>query len=351
MSSPSIPWSPLNDGTSNITNWEEHVHPELKPTLADYGPPTSYDSWLKTRIMSALMHIPSSISHDVGMKKIKGVGQYFYPTSDENDGQAPNTSCAAILWMHGGGFIMGSANGCFNELCSRIVQIFGVPVLSAEYATRNCFPAPLNDCHKAYTWLAQHLMDDPEANGKIPKIAVMGDSAGGGLAAQLCQRLLDESKEEQQDGATSSLKRLPLPVCQLLTYPMLDDRTCINESLCKMPPHLVWNNKSNIYGWQSYLGRKYKPGDKNIPKYAAASRREDLSGLPPCYIVVGDLDLFHDECTVYARRLKDAGVETEFDEIKGGFHAMMSSGKIEQPKPVADAWERCQAFGKKFLFD
>lgn len=116
-----------------------------------------------------------------------------------------------------------------------------------------------------------------------------------------------------------------------------------------MPPHLVWNNKSNNYAWKSYLGRKYKPGDETIPQYAAASRRTDLSGLPPCYILIGDLDLFHEECKEYATRLEEYGVETKLDEIVGGFHGMMSMDLNDQP--IVDAWKRCHAFSKKYMFD
>ena len=84
---------------TNITDWSEHAHPELKPLLKNVKE-VNFNSWLKVKLMSALMSIPIPIKQaGVGMKK-KGQGVYFYPTNDENDGEAPNDNCAAILWIH-----------------------------------------------------------------------------------------------------------------------------------------------------------------------------------------------------------------------------------------------------------
>lgn len=329
---------------TNITDWSEHAHPELKPLLKNVKE-VNFNSWLKVKLMSALMSIPIPIKQaGVGSKKFKGQGVYFYPTNDENDGEAPNDNCAAALWLHGGGRIMGSAGGMLDEVCHRIVVMFNIPVLSVQYrlAPRHPFPAPLDDCYDAYKWLGHHLTDSSSSPDIVPKIAVGGESAGGGLAAELCQRLLDESRDNSQ--TTNHL-----PACQLLIYPMLDDRTCINDTISNMPPHLLWNQTSNKYAWKSYLGKKHNPGDENIPMYAAASRRECLKELPPCYMLCGDLDIFYEECTEYARRLKDESVETDFHVVEGGFHACVSMGREEEP--IVEVWERFQTFGKKHLFD
>ena len=320
---------------SGVTDWKEHVHADLQPLLKN-NEDVIFDSWLKVRLVSALMSIPVKITEDgVAVKKIKGVGHYFYPTN----GEKKNKAKSSILWIHGGGRIMGSSGGMTSIVVTKMVKVFGVPVLSVQHrlAPRHPFPAALDDAYDAYNWLVEHFQNE---EGDDVKISVGGESAGGGLAAELCQRLLDESK-------SSTSSKTPQPVCQLLIYPMLDDRTCSNDSLTKMPPHLIWNNASNQYAWKSYFGKKHNPGDEEVPQYASAARREDLSNLPPCYILVGDLDLFHDECIKYSNRLKDYAVETELDVVVGGYHAFWSMGKDEQI--LAEVWERLEIFGKKYM--
>lgn len=130
------------------------------------------------------------------------------------------------------------------------------------------------------------------------RIAIGGMSAGGGLAACLAQRLLDS-------GGTQ-------PVAQLLIYPMLDDNTAANREL-DVEMHPLWNNLNNRAGWKAYLGQN--PGLPDVPEYAAAARRADLSGLPPAWIGVGDIDLFYKENGAYAERLISAGVPCDLDVV------------------------------------
>merc|ERR1711862_1007339 len=111
----------------------------------------------------------------------------------------------------------------------------------------------------------------------------------------------------------------------------------------------VWNNASNVYAWSTYLGPAHEPGDETLPEYASASRREDLTGLPPAYVHMGSIELFHDEAAEYARRLRDAGVDVEFFEMKGAFHGVMTMNHEEAP--IVDAWDKILRFGKKYLID
>ncbi|MGB7359523.1 MAG: alpha/beta hydrolase fold domain-containing protein, partial [Mycobacterium sp.] len=99
---------------------------------------------------------------------------------------------------------------------------------------------------------------------------------------------------------------------QLLVYPMIDDRTVSRTDLDN-PGHRLWNQSSNRFGWRAYLG------DAD-PQVAVPARREDLAGLPPAWIGVGTLDLFHDEDLAYAERLRDAGVPCEVLVVDGAFH-------------------------------
>jgi acetyl esterase/lipase len=210
-------------------------------------------------------------------------------------------SGAALLWLHGGGLIVG-APAMDDGRCGAWARELGLVVVSVDYrlAPEHPFPAALDDARAAWGWL-QGSAGALGVEGTL--VAVGGASAGGGLAASLAQRLRDEG------GAP--------PAAQLLLYPMLDDRTAARHEL-DGAGHPVWHNRSNRAGWSAYLGRA--PGAPDLPAYAAAARRGDLSGLPPAWIGVGDLDLFLDEDRAYAERLERAGVATELHLVAGAPH-------------------------------
>jgi acetyl esterase/lipase len=198
-----------------------------------------------------------------------------------------------LVWIHGGGYVMGSA-AQDDAMCRRFARQLGVTVASVDYrlAPEHPHPAPLEDCYSALTWFAGLPAVDPG------RVAIGGASAGGGLAAALA--LLARDRAEVAIAA------------QLLVYPMLDDRSGATAGLHD-PNHRLWSQKSNRYGWSAYLG----DADPNV---AVPARRDDLSGLPPTWIGVGTLDLFHTEDLVYAERLKAAGVPCDVVEIPGAFH-------------------------------
>ncbi|GAA2069127.1 hypothetical protein GCM10009821_01660 [Aeromicrobium halocynthiae] len=134
------------------------------------------------------------------------------------------------------------------------------------------------------------------------RLVVAGASAGGGLAASLVHHLHDHGPVR--------------PALQALVYPMLDDRT-LPGSAARVP-RPVWSSRSNWFGWQSLLG--LEPGGDRSPEAAVPARRADLSSLPPTWIGVGDVDLFHDECVRHADRLVAAGVRTELVVAHGLYH-------------------------------
>ncbi|WP_204263194.1 alpha/beta hydrolase fold domain-containing protein [Geodermatophilus normandii] len=207
----------------------------------------------------------------------------------------------ALLWIHGGGTVLGRPEGD-SELCSRMARDLGIVVVNARYrlAPEHPFPAALDDLLAALRDLharAAELGVDPA------RIAVGGASAGGGLAAAVAQRATDEG----------------VPVAfQLLVHPMLDDRTVLRRGTPGRG-RLVWTPRSNRWAWTAYLGHEPR-ADERRP-YAAPARRLDLSGLPPAWIGVGDLDLFHDEDVAYARRLEAAGVPVDLHVERGMYHA------------------------------
>lgn len=215
---------------------------------------------------------------------------------ENSDGPLP-----ALLWIHGGGYVMGSID-VEVPIMQRIVDEVGCVVVAVEYrlAPEHPYPAPLNDCYQALAWVfanAAELDIDKES------IAIGGISAGAGLASGLA--LLARDRGEY-------------PIAyQLLMCPMLDDR---NE---QPSTHLDltdvgWTRRSNRKGWQAYLAGQY---DARVHNYAVPARVDDLSELPPAYISVGTLDLFLDENMQYARRLMAADVATELHVFPGGIHA------------------------------
>lgn len=199
----------------------------------------------------------------------------------------------ALLWIHGGGYVIGSA-AQDDDLCRRFARELGVTVAAVDYrlAPEYPYPIPLEDCYGALRWLVDLPGVDPT------RVAIAGASAGGGLAAALA--LLARDRGEVN------------PAAQLLVYPMLDDRSATQEGLDDHH-HRLWTQKSNVYGWSSYLG----DADPNV---AVPARNPDLGGLPPAWIGVGTNDLFHQEDLAYAERLTSAGVPCDVEVVPGAFH-------------------------------
>lgn len=211
----------------------------------------------------------------------------------------------ALLWIHGGGFVIG---GPLQDERTNVafVRNLGITVAAVRYRLSPEHPAPaaLEDAYAALTWL---FANAEERGIDTRRIAVGGASAGGGLAAGLT--LLAHDRGEIA------------PCFQLLVYPMLDDRTVLRDDL-DIKHVRMWTPGSNRYGWTAYLG--HEPGSRATSVYAAPARRENLSGLPPAWIGVGTLDLFHDEDLDYAQRLADAGVPAEVLVVHGAFHGFDS---------------------------
>jgi acetyl esterase/lipase len=223
---------------------------------------------------------------------------------------------AALLWIHGGGYVIGSP-AQDDSICRQLCKDLGIVVAAVSYrlAPQYRFPAPLEDCYAGLTWLAEQSFVDSS------KIAVGGASAGGGLAAAVALKARDDE--------------LALRL-QLLVYPMLDDRTCLRTGIDESDFRL-WHNKANAFGWRSYLGQE--PGAADISPLAAAGRCEDLAGLAPAWIGVGTCDLFHDEDVEYAGRLRTAGVACDLEVVDGAFHGFDA---VAPKAPVVQAFNQAK---------
>jgi acetyl esterase/lipase len=208
-----------------------------------------------------------------------------------------------IFHIHGGGYVAGSTKS-LEPMHRSLAAAADCCVVSVEYrlAPETRFPGAIEDCYAALSWLfaqATNLGVDSK------RIGVMGESAGGGLAAALA--LLARDRREH---------RLAF---QHLIYPMLDDRTCVTKEPHPFAGEILWTPHNNAFGWSSLLG--VAPGSENVSPYAAAARAKDLSQLPPAFISTGALDLFLEEDLEYGRRLIRSGVPVELHVYPGAYHA------------------------------
>lgn len=240
----------------------------------------------------------------------------FMPTSKKKR--------AALLWIHGGGYMLGAA-AMDDKSCADFAKNHDLAIVSVDYrlAPTHPFPTPLDDCFYAWQWLQQNAKDlgvNPE------RVLIGGQSAGGGLAAALAQRIYDSAETQ--------------PIGQVLLCPMLDDRTAIRPDI-KPRQHKFWNKNNTYGGWQAYLSQD--PGASQTPEYAVPARRENLGGLAPAWIGVGDVDLFFDESKFYSERLQQANVPCHFEVAAGGPHG------FERLRPLATISRRYMDSCNQFI--
>ena len=245
-------------------------------------------------------------------------------------GDSPGSSKPAILHMHHGGYVGGSAAASRREIQDLSVAHDCVAV-SVEYrlAPETTFPGSLEDNYAALRWLytnAKQLGIDTK------RIAIKGESAGGGHAAAL---------------AIAARDRGEVPIClQILIYPMLDDRTSSSNTMPPFLGHYIWTPESNRFAWASFLG--VPPGAARVPRNSVPARTSNLNGLAPAFIGVGSIDLLAPEGMEYAQRLVAAGVAVELNVVPGGFHAFnLIAPDTSLSRQFEHAWNEAlrRAFG------
>ena len=209
----------------------------------------------------------------------------------------------ALYWIHGGGMIGGFIEND-DFMCKTWARKFGCLVASVEYrlAPEHQYPAHVDDCYTGLAWVASQA--DPLGFDRS-RLVLGGASAGGGLAAATALMARDRGEIALTH--------------QMLVFPMLDDRG-VTASTNEILEPRVWNGTSNRHAWRAYLGDRV--GADDLPIYAAPARAtvDDLRGLPPAYIDVGELDPFRDEDIEYAQKLLQAGVPCELHVTPGAFH-------------------------------
>jgi len=214
-----------------------------------------------------------------------------------------DTHRPALLWFHGGGFVLGDARDSL-PLLEQIVHDTGAVAISVQYrlAPQTPFPGPLDDARATLDWLlahAEHYRIDPA------RIAVGGQSAGGSLAAGLALRVRDEGG--------------PTLAFQLLDIPVLDDRL-VTTSAQEYTDTPVWNRRNAELGWKAYLGEH----TNTVSTWAAPARAGNLHGLPPAFVSVNQYDPLRDEGMAYAMRLAQANIRVDLHLYPGTFHGSAS---------------------------
>lgn len=278
------------------------VDPELRPALGrilELTPPEARitsDALRSIRARGAATHKPFLREPGVAARTIGVPGApdlvLFVINAD------PASTKPAILHLHGGGFVAGSARGSVADM-QVIAKALECVIVTVEYrlAPETPFPGALDDNYAALQWVFDHAGD---LGVDRDRVALMGESAGGGHAAMLALAARDRGEV-----AVSFLA---------LSSPMLDDRT---GNSVRHPAHLgafVWRPALNAAAWSALLGDSEDRG-------AAPARKADLSGLPPVFIGTGSIDLFAPENIAFAGRLVEAGIPVELLVVPGAFHA------------------------------
>ncbi len=160
----------------------------------------------------------------------------------------------------------------------------------------------MEDAYEALQWV---LNNATSFNGDANRVAVAGESAGGNLATVCCIRA------KEQGGR--------LPIAQLLVYPVINNSfdTPSYQENGEIKP-LV--KELMVWFWDKYMS---SPKDGNNP-YASPSKATDLSGLPPAFVITGELDVLRDEGEAYASQLKQAGVQVKCKRYSGAVHEFFS---------------------------
>jgi acetyl esterase/lipase len=225
----------------------------------------------------------------------------------------------ALVDYHGGGFFLGHA-----PLHLRYAERYAIEchcrVFFPDYrlSVSHPFPAGFDDCYATLGWVhasAAELGVEPD------RVVLVGDSAGGALAAGVAQKSLDRGEN---------------PVAaQVLIYPVTDHETKTASAL-EFTETPLWRTASNRNMWTVYLhGSEYarSGGEAPVPPYAAPLHRDDFAGLPPAWVEIAEFDPLRDEGRQYADALRAAGVPVELREVKGAIHGY----DLVEGSPTAEA--------------
>jgi len=267
-----------------------NLPPITKELLNQRQPPAPWTGTQNSEVSVTQRNIPSTVKTDPDIT--------IYIINAEKGANRPG-----ILHTHGGGFVMGSAQNDIAKLQTLASQLDCV-IVTVEYrlAPETTYQGSIEDNYSGLLWMHNNASELGLDNNRI---AVMGESAGGGHAALL---------------AITARDRQQVPVMfQMLIYPMLDDRTATSREVPDHIGQILWTREYNRIAWEAFLGQT--PGVDDVPQQAVPARTKSVADLPPAFIGVGSIDLFVEEDISYALRLINSGVTTELMVVPGAYHA------------------------------
>lgn len=209
-----------------------------------------------------------------------------------------------VIFLHGGGFVMGGLDGYYDPLCRRIAAECGCAVIAVDYrlAPESRYPAAADDAYAVLAWAAANA---PALAIDASRIALFGPSAGGNLAAVTAQRARDQGG--------------PPVAGQVLFYPVVDHYSHVTPSYETFAEGYHLTREDMIWFWDQYL-----PADAPVPAGAAPLRAGSFAGLPATLVVTAECDPLRDEAEHYVKRLADEGVDTELLRVEGAMHGFLS---------------------------
>ena len=232
---------------------------------------------------------------------------------------ASGVAAPLLVFYHGGGWAIGDLE-TYDALCRLTCRDAGIHVLSIDYrlAPEHPAPAALEDAYAAFKWAYEHAGELGATPGRV---AVGGDSAGGNLAAVVCQLARDEA----QNGMS------PLPVLQWLIYPRTDF-TAQTRSLSLFARGFLLTRRDVDWFHAQYLrGSGIDPTDPRVSPALA----ESLSGLAPALIAVAGFDPLRDEGEGYAKALRAAGTPVDLRYMGSLTHGFVNLFQLGGDSAVA----------------
>ncbi|MFE6925352.1 alpha/beta hydrolase [Nocardia sp. NPDC057663] len=305
-------WDLLDDQAAAVARMIDQI---LQKPLHELGPEQA-----RALVNSAPSAEPITLLDHVGQLTVPTRAGAIAARLYRADGTPPESAAPALVYLHGGGFVLGTLDGA-DDLCRAIAAGSGWTVVSLDYrlAPENPYPAALEDCIDAYTWLTRSA---PELGIDPDRIAVGGDSAGGNLAAALCLHRREEGSA--------------LPVAQVLAYPAVDD-TFTRPSWSDFADAPLLGAADARWFWEQYAGAGHPGGDY----LAAPLRAESLRDLPPALVITAEVDPIRDDAEAYAQRLRGDGVAVTSTRYTGIFHGFFTEVAVfAQAKQAID--EVCQ---------